>query len=147
MTVTLVPANEWRPSTVTMEHQPRLWPLLDVVKQLCQEGLTVAIILSAIHHLWVLPLMDHLLRMDEMGPRITPEDLEACRMSREALPGVEIVTRVRAIIANAFRVESVKYIPMMPDEGYLDLVSASSYTTLFAVFLMCGCFHIGENRL
>jgi hypothetical protein len=85
-----------------MKHQPQLWPLLGALKRLRQEGLSAALVLLAIHHRWVLPLMARPLRMDEMCPRATPEHLNVCHMSREALLDEEIVTRVRAIIAGAF---------------------------------------------
>ena len=139
---------------VLVEHQPWLWPLLDALKRLCNEGLMAAIILSVVHHRRVLPLMARPLRLDKMGQRVAPKDLEACRMSGEALPDKEIVTRVNAAIAGTFRVESVNCIPMMPEEGYLDLVIGSSYsalchilrdyhTTLLPIFLTSGCFHVG----
>jgi hypothetical protein len=50
-------------------HQAWLRPLLEALKHLCEEGLTTALVLSAVHHRWVLLLMSRPLRMDEMGPR------------------------------------------------------------------------------
>jgi hypothetical protein len=61
-----------------------------------------AIILSAVHHRRVLPLMARPLRLDEIGPRVAPKDLEACHMSKEALLDEEIMTRVKATVAGAF---------------------------------------------
>jgi hypothetical protein len=85
-----------------------------------------ALVLSAVHHWRVLSLMARLLRMNEIGPNVVLEDLDACHMSREALPNKEIVKRVRAAIAGTFQVKSINEFPMMPEEGYLDLVSAST---------------------
>ena len=57
--------------------QSRLCPLLDALKTLCEEGLTAALVLSVVHHRRVLPLMSRLLMMDEMGPGVLSQDLEA----------------------------------------------------------------------
>jgi hypothetical protein len=40
--------------------------------------------------------------MDEMGPRIPLWDLEACRMSNEALLDEEVAARVRAAVMGDF---------------------------------------------
>ena len=69
---------------VVQAHQSRLDPLLDALKKLREEGLTAALVLSAVHHRRVLPLMSRPLRMDEMGLGVSSQDLEACRMSNEA---------------------------------------------------------------
>jgi len=42
---------------VVQVHQSGLDPLLDVMKKLRSEGLTAALVLSAVHHRRVLPLM------------------------------------------------------------------------------------------
>ena len=64
--------------------QSRLHPLLDALKDLREVGLTAALVLSAVHHRRVLPLMSQSQRMDEMGPGVSSWDLEACWMSNEA---------------------------------------------------------------
>jgi len=69
---------------VVQAHQSRLDPLLNALKKLREEGLTAALVLSAVHHRRVLPLMSRPLRLDEMGPGISSRDLEACRISNEA---------------------------------------------------------------
>jgi len=92
---------------VIQAHQSRLDPLLDAMKKLCLEGLTAALILSAIHHRRVLPLMSRPLRMDEMAPSVSSRDLEACRMSNEAPADDEVAARVRAAIASDFKPEHV----------------------------------------
>jgi len=92
-----------------------------------EEGLMSAIVVSAVHHLRVLPLMAHPLQLDEMGSEAAPEDLDRCRMSGEVLSDEEIVSRVKAAISSAFLVQSVNLIPMIPEEGHINLVSASSY--------------------
>ena len=56
----------------------------------------MALVLSAVLHRQVLPLMARPLRMDEMGLHAASRDLEACRTASEALPDEEVVTRVRA---------------------------------------------------
>ena len=107
--------------------QSRLRPLLDTLKKLHEEGLTAALVLSAVHHRWVLPLMSRPLRMEEMGPRVPLRDLEACRMSNEAPPDEEVAARVRAAVVGDFQPEQVNGFPMKPEEGYHNLVSPSSY--------------------
>ena len=64
--------------------------------------LTVALVLSAVHHRRVLPLMSRPLRMDEMGPGVSSRDLEACRMSNEPPADDEVAARVRAAVAGDF---------------------------------------------
>ena len=106
----LPPYNE-RIITARLEHwkygvplvrQPRLCPLLNALKRLRQEGLMAALVLLIVHHQGVLQLMAHPLRMDEMGPHAAVKDLEACRMSGEALLNKEVTTRVRAALSSAF---------------------------------------------
>jgi len=96
------------------------------LKKLRVEGLTAALVLSAVHHRRVLPFMSRPLRMDEMGPGVSSRDLEACRMSNEALADDEVAARVRAAVAGDFQPEHVNGFPMRPDEGSIDLVSSLS---------------------
>jgi len=107
---------------VVQAHQSRLNPLLDAMKKLRLEGLFAALVLSAVHHRRVLPLMSRLLRMDEMGPSVSSQDLEACRMSNEAPADDEVAARVRATNAGDFKTEHVNGFPMRPDAGSIDLV-------------------------
>jgi len=107
---------------VVQAHQSWLDPLLDTLKKLCMEGLTAALVLSAVHHRRVLPLMSRPLRMDEMGPGVSSRDLEACRMSNEAPANDEVAARVKAAIAGDFKPEHVNGFPMRPDAGSIDLV-------------------------
>ena len=97
-------------------------PLLDALKKLRLEGLSAALVLSAVHHRRVLPLMSQPLRMDEMGPGVSSRDLEACRMSNKAPADDEVAARVRAAIAGDFKPEHVNGFPMRPDAGSIDLV-------------------------
>jgi len=109
---------------VVQVHQSRLDPLLDALKKLRVEGLTAALVLSAVHHRRILPLMSRPLRMDEMGPFVSSRDLEACRMSNEAPADDEVAARVRAAVAGDFQPEHVNGFPMRPDVGSIDLVSS-----------------------
>jgi len=86
------------------------------------EGLSAALVLSAVHHRRVLSLMCQLLRMDEMGPGASSRDLETCRMSNEAPTDDEVTARVRAAITGDFKPEHVNGFPMRPDAGSIDLV-------------------------
>jgi len=86
------------------------------------EGLTAALVLSAVHHRRLLPLMSRSLRMEEMGPGVSSQDLEACRMSNEAPADDEVAARVRAAVAGDFKPEHVNGFPMRPDAGSIDLV-------------------------
>jgi len=107
---------------VVQAHQSRLDPLLDALNKLRLEGLSAALVLSAVHRRRVLPLMSRPLRMDEMGPGVSSRDLKACRMSNEALADDEAAARVRAAIAGEFKPEHVNGFPMRPDAGSIDLV-------------------------
>jgi hypothetical protein len=60
--------------------------------------------------------------MDEMGPGVSSRDLEACRMSNEALADDKAAARFRAAIVGNFKPEHVNGFPMRPDEGSIDLV-------------------------
>jgi len=68
--------------------------------------------------------MSQPLRMDEMGPGVSSQDLEACRMSNEAPADEEVAARVRAAVAGDFQPEHVNGFPMRPDQGSIDLVSS-----------------------
>ena len=116
--------DHWRYGVV-QTYQPRLDPILDALKKLREEGLTAALVLSAVHHRRVLPLMSRPLRMDEMGPGVLSQDLEACRMSNEAPTDEEVAARVRAAVVGDFQPEHVNGFPMRPDKGSIDLVSPS----------------------
>jgi len=107
---------------VVQVHQSRLDPLLDALKKLRMEGLSAALVLSAVHHWRVLPLMSRPLRMDEMGPGASSRDLEACRMSNEAPTDDEVAAQVRTAVAGDFQPEHVNGFPMRPDGGSIDLV-------------------------
>jgi hypothetical protein len=72
--------------------------------------------------------------MDEMDPCAPSRDLEACRMSNEALLDEEVAARVRAAVSGDFQPEHVNSFPMKPEEGYYDLVSPSSHCHLPLVF-------------
>jgi len=115
--------------------QPRLHPILDALKKLRGEGLTAALVLSAVHHRWVLPLISQPLRMDEMGPGVSSRDLEACWMSNEAPTDDEVAARVWAAVAGDFQPEQVDGFPMRPDVGSIDLVSLS-----LPLLDFCVCF-------
>jgi len=109
---------------VIQVHQSRLEPLLDALKKLRVEGLSAALVLSAVHHRRVLPPMSRPLRMDQMVPDVSSRDLEACRMSNEAPADDEVAARVRAAVAGDFQPELVNGFPMRPDVGSIDLVSS-----------------------
>jgi len=114
--------NHWRYGVIQTQ-QPRLDPILDALRKLREEGLTAALVLSAVHHWRILPLMSRPLRMHEMGPGVSSRDLEACRMSNEAPADEEVAARVRAAVAGDFQPEHVNGFPMRPDKGSIDLVS------------------------
>jgi len=104
---------------------------------LCKEGLTAALVLSAVHHRRVLPLLSQPLRLDEMGPGVSSRDLKACRMSNEAPVDEEVAARVRAAIVGDFQLEQVNGFPMRPEKGYHNLVSAWSHLYSISVVGLC----------
>jgi len=135
---------------VVQVHQSRLDPL-DALKKLCMEGLTAALVLSAVHHRRVLPLMSRPLRMDEMGPEVSSRDLEACRMSNETPADDEVAALVRAAIADDFKPEHVNGFPMRPDAGSIDLVCSFpvhgfNYGFPFDPFFKLALVLAGANR-
>jgi len=113
--------DHWRYGVV-QAHQSRLDPILDALKKLREEGLIAALVLSAVHHRQVLPLMSQPLRMDEMGSGASSRVLEACRMSNEAPADDEVAARVRAAVAGDFKSKHINGFPMRPDQGSIDLV-------------------------
>jgi len=137
--------DHWRYGLV-QAHQPRLDPILDAMKKLREEGLTAVLVLSAVHHRRVLPLMSRPLRKDEMGPGVPSRVLEACRMSNEAPADDEVAARVRAAVAGDFHPEHVDGFPMRPDQWSIDLVSpfpiygsdSRFSSTSFKIYL-CSC--------
>jgi len=87
--------------------------------------------------------------MDEMGPHVPSQDLEACRMSNEALPDEEVAARVKAAVFVDFQLEHVNGFPMKPKKGYYGLVSPLSHCCLPLVFgfnfpEICVCFARGR---
>jgi len=106
--------DHWRYGVV-QAHQTRLDPILDALEKLREEGLTAALVLSAVHHRQVLLLMSRPLRMDKMGPGVPSRALQACRMSNEAPTDDEVATRVKAAVAGDFQPEHIDGFPMMPD--------------------------------
>jgi hypothetical protein len=70
-----------------------------------------------------------------MGPGVSSRDLEACRMSNEALADNETAARVRAAIAGDFKSEHVNGFPMRPDEGSIDLACSSLVHSFDSGFL------------
>jgi hypothetical protein len=137
--------DHWRYGVV-QAHQSRLDPILDALKKLREEGLTVALVLSAVHHRRVLPLMSRPLKMDEMGPGVSSRTLEACQTSNEAPAGDEVTARVRAAVAGDFQPKHVNGFPMRPDQGSIDLVSSfpvygfdSRFPSTFSKTYLCLC--------
>ena len=112
---------------VIKTHHAWLYPLLEALRRLHEEGQTAALVLSVVHHRRVLPSMSRPQRMDEMGPCVLSWDREACRMSNKALLDEEVAARVRVAVSGDFQPEHVNTFPMKPNEGYYDLVSLSSY--------------------
>jgi len=117
--------DHWRYGIV-QASQSRLDPILDALKKLHEEGLTATLVLSAVHHRRVLPLMSRPLRLDEMGSGASSRVLEACQTSNEAPADDEVDARVRAAVAGHFKSEHVNGFPMRPDHGSIDLVSPFS---------------------
>lgn len=146
--------NNWKYGVI-QNHQPQLRPLLHALKRLRGEGLTSALVLSAVHHRRVLLLISRPLRMGEMSPHALSRDLEVCQMSNEALPDEEVAARVMAAVSGDFEPDSVNSFPMKPDNGYFDLVSPSScdlsiliFSSIFSclILLRFGIFFAGGDR-
>jgi hypothetical protein len=122
---------------VVEEDKPKLQPLLDALRRLRQRGLTVGMVAAAFHRRRVLPLMQRLLRIDEMTLEAS---LEGSRMSHESLPLDEVTQRARWMVGS-FKQEDIDRVPMRPTQGFEPLVSV--------VFASLGsfCFPIPSTKL
>jgi hypothetical protein len=67
-------------------------------------------VVVAFHYQRVLPLTQHLLRLDKMTPEVS---LEGSRMSHKSLP-LDEVTRHAWWMVGSFRQEDVDRVPMRP---------------------------------
>jgi hypothetical protein len=88
---------------VIEDDKPKLEPLLDALRRLCQRGLTARMVAAVFHRRRVLPLMQRRLRLDEMTPDAL---LEGSRMSHKSLPLDEVTRRARWMVGS-FRQEDI----------------------------------------
>jgi hypothetical protein len=73
---------------VVEEDKPKLQPLLDALRKLRLCGLTTGMVAATFHRWRVLPLMQRLLRLDQMELGVS---LEGSQMSHETLPLNEVI--------------------------------------------------------
>jgi hypothetical protein len=111
--------TKWRWGAPAFE-QPRLQPLLDALKRLWDDGLTVARVIVAFHRRWVLPLMARRLCLDQMEEGAP---LEGCQMSNASLMVTEVTRSVTYTVAAGFTVADLNWVSMRPTRGHISLVS------------------------
>jgi hypothetical protein len=80
---------------VVEDDKPKLEPLLDALRRLCQCGLMAGMVAAAFHRRRVLPLTQHRLRLDEMTPEAS---LKGSRMSHESLSLDKVARRARWMV-------------------------------------------------
>jgi hypothetical protein len=95
---------------VVEDDKPKLQPLLDTLRRLCQCGLTVGMVAVAFHRRRVLPLTQRRLWLDEMTLEAS---LEGSRMSHESLP-LDEVARCAQWMVGSFKQEDIGRVPMRP---------------------------------
>jgi hypothetical protein len=86
--------DNWSYSVIE-DDKPKPQPLLDVLRRLCQRGLTAGMVAAVFHHRRVLPLMQRRLWINEMTPDAS---LEGSRMSHETLPLDEVAQHARWMV-------------------------------------------------
>jgi hypothetical protein len=104
---------------VVEEDQPKLQPLLDVLRRPRLRGLIMGMVAAMFHRWRVLPLMQRRLRMDQMEPSFS---LEGSWMSHETLSLDEVIWRARWVMGD-FTQEDVDRVLMRPNQGFEPLVS------------------------
>jgi hypothetical protein len=121
--------NDWTYDVVE-DDKPKLEPLLDVLRRLCQRGLTAGMVAAAFHRRRVLPLTQRRLQLDEMTLEAS---LEGSQMSHESLLLDEVARRARWMVGS-FRQEDIDRVPMRPTQGFKPLVSVVSDSLKFFYF-------------
>jgi hypothetical protein len=104
---------------VIEEDKPKLQPLLDTLRRLCQRVLTARMVAAVFHRRRVLPLMQRRLRIDKMTPGVS---LEGSWMSHETLPLDEDAQRAQWMVGS-FKQEDIDKVSMRPSQGFELLVS------------------------
>ena len=105
---------------VPKDDQPKLEPLLEGLARLRGHGLTMAVVVAALHRRRVLPLMARRRRLFEMRPG---EPIEGTRMSSSALSDEEILRRVGETVDAKLRGGNLTPFAIQPSRGFLSLVS------------------------
>jgi hypothetical protein len=82
---------------VVEEEKPKLQPLLDALRRLCQCRLTAGMVAATFHHRRVLPLMQRQLWINEMALGVL---FEGSHMSHETLPLDEVAQCMRWMVGS-----------------------------------------------
>jgi hypothetical protein len=106
----------------TREKQEKLQPILQALQKLRDAGLTAAVVVAAIHHRRVLPLVERRLRLAEKRPGVDSED---SRMSLTSLSADDLLKRVTNTVGRP-DAGALSQPTMCPDHGYVCLVSVRS---------------------
>jgi hypothetical protein len=108
--------------SVVEDDKPKLQPLLDTLRRLCQGGLTAGMVAAVFYRRRVLPLTQRRLRLDEMTPEAS---LEGSQMSHEALP-LDEVARCAWWMVGSFKQEDIDRVSIRPTQCFEPLVSVIS---------------------
>jgi hypothetical protein len=95
---------------VVEDDKPKLEPLLDTLRRLCQRRLMAGMVAAAFHRRRVLPLTPRRLWLDEMTPEAS---LEGSRMSHESLSLDEVARRAWWMVGS-FQQEDIDRVSMRP---------------------------------
>jgi hypothetical protein len=96
---------------VVEEEKPKLQPLLDALRRLCQRGLTAEMVATAFHRRRVLSLMQRRLQIDEVALGVS---LEESWISHETLP-LDEVAQCAWWMVGSFKHEDIDKVLMRPN--------------------------------
>jgi hypothetical protein len=98
-------AASWHHGVSPPQHQARLDSLVATLKKLVDRGLTAGYVLANLHHRWIIPLMERLLRIFEMTEVADPIALARSRLLPDPFPRAFAATRARRAAPGASRAE------------------------------------------
>jgi hypothetical protein len=123
--VVITAGSNWRWGA-TRERQEKPQPILQALQRLRDGGLTAAGVVAAIHRRRVLPLAERRLQLSEMRPGA---DLEGSQMSSASLPDDDLRKWVVGTVER-LEVDTLTQPTMLPDHGYVSLVSIRSFSCI-----------------
>jgi hypothetical protein len=135
----------WHHGVSPPQHQARLDSLVATLKKLADRGLTAGCVLANLHHRWIIPLMERLLRIFEMTEVADPIALARSRLLPDPFPRAFAATRVwRSIDLRPGRCgdDVLWAFEMLPTgqlvSGVLDFISSlAGFSSCRRVLMLC----------